>query len=279
MSSRLREHLATVLQDRSASLQGKAGSPRALDVACGDGSFTQLLHETLGHYELLVGLDIDASLLEEAEDRFADAYPSREQSLRFVSADARAIPFMTASFDIVAVSNALHHVANVAETLDEIVRVAKPGGLLLIHEMVSDRLSPPQEVARDLHHFKARIDRAYGVSHRPTYSYSELEELLRRASLRGVPLRKLRSAAYEPEAGAMDTDADGLVEDRVEFVETYAELAQELPMYPQIRKEAARLTHRLRSIGFTYPTQHLFALQKADSSELPSTGGSTGGPE
>jgi hypothetical protein len=51
------------------------------------------------------------------------------------------------------------------------------------------------------------------------------------------------------------------VEERVEFVETYTELAEALPIYPAVRKEATRLIHRLRSVGFAYPPQRVVILR------------------
>jgi len=269
MNSRLLSHVEELLGRTRAyhnAVGEGGGAPRVLDVACGDGSFTQILHEALPEYEIIIAVDVDPSLLEQGEDRFAETYPGREPSVRFVRGDAQRLSFMNTAFDVVTISNALHHVANVPETLAEILRVTKPGGAVLIHEMVSDRLSAPQQVARDLHHFKARIDRLYGVSHRPSYTRAELS-----AFLEELPAKIVARVSYDP-GGSGDEGED--IEDRVEFVETYAELAADLPSYAAIRKEATRLIHRLRSIGFAYPTQELIALTAASSTGSRAAGGS-----
>lgn len=231
------------------------GSGRIIDLACGTGSFTQVLHEVLPEYELMVGMDVDPDLLEEAEDRFADTYINGELPLRFLRGDARDIRFPSGAFDLSAMSNGLHHVANVPGALGEIRRVTAPGGRIVLHEMVRDGLSPEQEVARDLHHFKARVDRIYGVSHRPTYSREEID-----AFLRPLGLRTLHRREYLP--GDEDGEPEPSIEERVDFVEGYAELVQGLPAYPGLRREADRLVHRLRSLGFSYPPQLLLVLEK-----------------
>ncbi|NBC30486.1 MAG: methyltransferase domain-containing protein [Spirochaetes bacterium] len=262
MNEQLRGHVADLLTrsgvhepETDGRGRGAYRSTRVLDLACGDGSFTQILHEVLGSYDHLVGMDIDARLLEEARDRFADAYVGDELPVHFVFGDAREIRYSDGAFDLVSISNGLHHVANVASGLAEMLRVLRPGGALLVHEMVSDALSEAQETARDVHHFKAWIDRAYGVSHRPTYTRAEIDSFMQT-----LPVEVIDRREYVP----MDDDgaAADRVEERVEFVEDYAELARDLPFYPVVRKEVSRLTHRLRTVGFAYPPQILLAFRK-----------------
>lgn len=253
MSDQVHSRLREVLARHGGFGSAGNGEVRILDVACGDGSFTATLHEAVQHYEALIGLDVDVGLLEEAEDRFADAYAGREPPVRFLSGDARAIPFVTAAFHLSAISNGLHHVSNVPATLREMTRVTRPGGIVVVHEMVADGLSEAQQVARDTHHFKAWIDRAFGVSHRPTYTRNEIDALL--ADMNGEVLDEWE---YVP---GDDAREDGSIEERVEFVEAYTAIAEDLHIYPAVRKEATRLVHRLRSVGFAYPSQRLVVLR------------------
>jgi len=253
MNELLLAELRTALSPPTAPADGAVR--RVLDLACGTGSFTQLLHEVLGDYELMVGMDIDPDLLEEAEDRFSDAYLNEELPLRFLRGDARDIRFPSGAFDLSSMSNGLHHVANVPGALREILRVTAPGGRILLHEMVSDGLSPEQEVARDVHHFKARVDRLYGVSHRPTYSRAEID-----AFLGDLGVQTIHRQEYLP--ATEDGEREPAIEDRVDFVEGYAELLQGRPAYPLLRRDADRLVHRLRSLGFAYPPQLLVVLEK-----------------
>ncbi len=262
MSDRLGPELREALARHDGFATTGDGALRILDVACGDGSFTQTLHESVPRYELLIGIDVDGSLLEEAEDRFADAYVGREPPVRFVSGDARAIPFLPKAFHLSAISNGLHHVANVPAALSEMARVTRPGGMIVVHEMVSDGLSEAQQVARDVHHFKARVDRAFGISHRPTYSRAEMDSLL--GAMDAEVLDQWEYLPADDRNGSQERteeQTEERVEERVEFVETYTELAEALPIYPAVRKEATRLIHRLRSVGFAYPPQRVVILR------------------
>lgn len=56
------------------------------------------------------------------------------QAPEFVEADAQALPFASDSFDIVAVAFGLRNVANTVTGIDEMVRVAAPGGRVAILE-------------------------------------------------------------------------------------------------------------------------------------------------
>lgn len=54
------------------------------------------------------------------------------QKMRYVQAPSEKMPFETGHFDVVSSINSLDHVDNVDETIREIVRVLKPGGLFLL---------------------------------------------------------------------------------------------------------------------------------------------------
>jgi SAM-dependent methyltransferase len=61
-------------------------------------------------------------------------------NLRYVAADAHALPFEDASFDTVIALAMLHHVASPSRVIREMHRVRRPGGTLLIVE--PNRLNP-----------------------------------------------------------------------------------------------------------------------------------------
>jgi ubiquinone/menaquinone biosynthesis C-methylase UbiE len=58
-----------------------------------------------------------------------DAWRAR-RGARFACADARALPFADASFDLIASTALLEHVAGVEAAVCEMVRVTRPGGLI-----------------------------------------------------------------------------------------------------------------------------------------------------
>jgi ubiquinone/menaquinone biosynthesis C-methylase UbiE len=74
---------------------------------------------------------------------------------QLVEGDAAALPFETASFDVVATARTLHHVPRPELVLAEAVRVLRPGGTLL----VVDQLAPVDPIAAiELNRFERARD-------------------------------------------------------------------------------------------------------------------------
>jgi demethylmenaquinone methyltransferase/2-methoxy-6-polyprenyl-1,4-benzoquinol methylase len=113
--------------------QGRPGA-RALDLCCGTGDVTF----TLAHQGLeVVGLDFSEPMLAVARERSRTQSPqakvsSQAFSVTFLKGDAQQIPFPDASFVIVTISYGLRNLADWERGLQEMQRVAKPGGRLLI---------------------------------------------------------------------------------------------------------------------------------------------------
>lgn len=150
-------------------------TPRILDVGCGVGNFIHLLLETGLTDASIVGIDMHAPSIEAAKRHFASL-----PNVTFVHGDILSSPLEHASFDIVCLSNTLHHLEQPKQVFAAMRRLLKPGGALLINEMISDGLSKAQISHRKLHHFAAEIDRHVGVYHAPTYAKQTLERKLRR---------------------------------------------------------------------------------------------------
>jgi len=139
--------------------------PRILDVGCGVGNFIHLLLETGVKDATFVGIDVSKGAVAAARGHFAD-----HPAIAFVEGDVLTAPLQSGSFDIVCLSNTLHHLEKPEAVFARMKELLKPGGALLINEMVSDHLTPAQLSHRKLHHFAAEIDRLMGVYHAPTYT-------------------------------------------------------------------------------------------------------------
>ncbi len=100
-----------------------------LDNMCGTGVFLDALSRD---FEFVVGADISLDMVQRTS---ADA---RKQVKGLVCADADRLPFADASFDVVNVRGALHHVNPVHTALREMRRVLRPGGLAIISEPCDD---------------------------------------------------------------------------------------------------------------------------------------------
>ena len=101
-----------------------AGFERVLDAGCGS---SRVLSTDSG----LVGLDIDLSRL-----RYARRYGNR-----LVHGSILALPFADAAFDCVICSQVIQHMPPEARLFDELLRVLKPGGRLVLGTPDFDRRS------------------------------------------------------------------------------------------------------------------------------------------
>lgn len=97
-----------------------AGS-RVLDVACGSGNVA--LAAARRHAEV-VGIDYVPSLLDRARERAA----AERLAIDFREADAEALPFPDASFDVVLSAFGVMFAPNQERTAAELLRVCKRGG-------------------------------------------------------------------------------------------------------------------------------------------------------
>jgi ubiquinone/menaquinone biosynthesis C-methylase UbiE len=99
---------------------------RVLDLGCGAGTYVRLL-ATLGHR--VVGLDYSLPSLARAVD--AD----RAGQGRYLAAEAYALPFEGEAFDMVVCIGLLQAVGHPERALDEMVRVLRPGGILVVEAL------------------------------------------------------------------------------------------------------------------------------------------------
>jgi ubiquinone/menaquinone biosynthesis C-methylase UbiE len=122
-------------------------APLVLDVATGTGRLPRALLRQPPFEGRVVGLDLSRRMLREAVRRtvqFADR-------LTFIWQDARSLPFDGDTFDAVVCLEALEFTPNAREVLTELVRVLRPGGVLLTTNRVGRdaKLLPGRVFPRD----------------------------------------------------------------------------------------------------------------------------------
>ena len=111
---------------------------RLLEIGCGSGAaLLELAHRLRPAY--VAGVDIDASLIEGARRRFADA--NVRVDLRHV--DIRTLPFDEESFDVVIDFGTCYHIGRPSRALREVSRVLRRGGLFVHETPVSQLLAHP----------------------------------------------------------------------------------------------------------------------------------------
>ncbi len=214
---------------------------KILDIATGRGDFLLLLQENLGAFGTGIGVDVKSS-----EDWESDKFS--EQPITFMQMDASKLDFGDASFDLVSISNSLHHLPDPCQTLAEMVRVLKPGGHFILYEMYTDNQTPEQQTHTLLHQWWGKIDTAAGICHRSPYTRDELIKLIECSELGHWQILDdvdLSGDAFDPETFAiLDKNIDNY-------------LAK--TKNADLINEGVSLRLRLQTIGFQSATE-LFAL-------------------
>ena len=104
-------------------LAGIAPGTRALDVCCGTGDIAFALRDSGAS---VTGLDFSVPMLRVARARVSSPAPL------FLHGDAQHLPFPDNTFDAVTVGYGLRNLASWQRGLEEMRRVAKPGGRVLV---------------------------------------------------------------------------------------------------------------------------------------------------
>jgi demethylmenaquinone methyltransferase/2-methoxy-6-polyprenyl-1,4-benzoquinol methylase len=107
--------------------QVKAGD-RALDLCCGTGDIAFALAQRGAE---TVGLDFSEKMLEVAQARLKNS-KTKTLNLKFLHGDAQQLPFPDNSFDAVTVGYGLRNLSSWEKGVEEMFRVAKPGGRIVI---------------------------------------------------------------------------------------------------------------------------------------------------
>lgn len=117
------------LRQMLAALPIKPGD-RALDVACGDGAYSGWLKEIVGATGSVTALDLDPAWLSVTKRNCA----ARRVEVNVVEANAEQLPFDDNGFDLVWCAQSLYSLPNTEAAIREMVRVARPGGVVAVLE-------------------------------------------------------------------------------------------------------------------------------------------------
>jgi ubiquinone/menaquinone biosynthesis C-methylase UbiE len=161
-----------------ARLADVGASSRVLDVATGTGSQARAFAARAG---TVIGIDISDAML-----RVASRKPSMS-NLTFRKADATALPFADARFDLSCISFALHEMPLSVRrrVLAEMVRVTRPAGTIII----VDYGRPPGAGGAIFHAIVKLFERDHYVD----FVRSDLPGLLDQA---GIDVREDRPALW-----------------------------------------------------------------------------------
>lgn len=143
---------------------------RALDVATGGG------HTALAvapHAGQVVASDLTPKMLAAAEEHIRS---KGVENVSFALADAEALPFDDASFDIVTCRIAPHHFGDVQAFVNEVARVLRPGGRFVLMDSIG-----PED--NDLDAFINELEARRDPTHVRSYRLSEWFAFIESAGL------------------------------------------------------------------------------------------------
>ncbi len=143
---------------------------KGLDIATGRGEFIAFLRNIFSNISEFTGIDTHSRILEIAKKTFSDC--------DFRQMNAYQLDYPDSTFELVSISNSLHHLDEPTRVLKEMYRVLDKNGLLIIREMLSDNgQTNAQKSHIMVHHLSAEVDKLLGRVHNQTFSEEEVIKL------------------------------------------------------------------------------------------------------
>jgi len=136
---------------------------KILDIATGKGQFIKVLLDIFPDASF-TGIDPNEESLNLAKESF------QNNNIRFLQMGAEKLNFEDNTFNLVSISNGLHHLPQLETSI-------------VISELVSDNLSPAQENQKFYHHLKSYTDRITGNFHHETWKKQEILDMTRKNSI------------------------------------------------------------------------------------------------
>jgi SAM-dependent methyltransferase len=185
------EHVARLLAPGGEPVRGLA-----LDVGCGPGQIPILMAQRWPALRI-TGLDGAPAMIAQARRAAAEAGVAIAFQVLHLAPEpgeaAGPLPFAEGSFDLVTCNSVLHHVGDPVFLLDELARVAKPAGAVLLRD-----LKRPAGPLFTLHerwfgrHYAGEMRRLYAASLGAAYTPAELQQILSRSRLNDGRARVFR---------------------------------------------------------------------------------------
>lgn len=172
-----------------ADLHLPAGS-RGLDAGCGVGLYAQWLSTAIGPYGQVIGIDSGEERIAAAQHLLQGDITSGRVQVR--QGDITALDLADQSLDWVWCCNVLHHIANPVLALQELQRVLRPGGWVIIKEsQVANALFLPghPELERLLQRAEIQCSRAEAGAQSFQERRQRTPESMRQAGLTDITMR------------------------------------------------------------------------------------------
>lgn len=212
--------------------------PMVLDVATGNGNFARHLRTEYRGIGTITAIDVSWKGLQRSIEAIR-----KINDMNTACMNAAEMAFPSSSFDMVCISNSLHHMARLDDTLAEMMRVLKPGGYFLAREMYRDNQTEAQMTHVLMHEWWASIDTLKGVPHFSTFSR---ERILGTTGALG--LNELITCDYS------NLDSDPMDKDILDHIsgaiDTYIGKTGDIEDNSKLIRVGKQLRERLYDVGF-----------------------------
>lgn len=225
-------------------------SPRILDIGSGKGDFISLIDYIYQDYQEIIGIDIVDYLLEMDESAFKN-----NPKIKWMDKDVLETNFPKESFDIISMSNTLHHIKDIQSFFNQMVRLLKPNGMLIISELMTDAdLNNKQISHRLLHSFVAKLDHEYNKVHSQVFTKENIFQAIDMFSpLPVVDSWQLHTVPFEEEITLKDLYA---------VIDRLLENVKDSKNYELYEKEAIEIKKHLKENGFSFANTLCVILKK-----------------
>jgi SAM-dependent methyltransferase len=227
-----------------------------LDVATGEGNFIKTLVGNLKKYQEIIGID-------KIEYTKTDGSIFHLEKVTFLQMDAEKLGFGGKSFDTVCISSSLHHLKDIQKVVEEMKRVLKPGGYLIIRETHQDIQIEAQLTDMYLHHWVAEIDTTLGFTHNRTFSRQEIIDLVGRLGIYSEKVYERSNLDLDP----MNEDA---IKDTEGIIDRYIRYAEGLSRYRTFQQRGEELRQQLYRVGVQWEPE-LIIIGKVHSGQVSRT--------
>ncbi|HTV56717.1 MAG TPA: class I SAM-dependent methyltransferase, partial [Terriglobia bacterium] len=146
-----------------------------LDVGCGNGNLLALLNDGV---RSLAGADLSPEMIKQARAKLGDRVDLK-------IADSEALPWESGAFDALSCTDSFHHYPNPQKVLEEMRRVLKPAG----HLVIADPWAP--QPFRWIVNFFFKFGKSGDVK---LYSMEEWRPLIEASGFKVVRLERHKSS-------------------------------------------------------------------------------------
>jgi len=213
-------------------------APQVLDVATGRGNFAGFLRDEYRGMGVITGIDFDWQVLGKSGKFHKDI-----DNFLPVCMNSSEIAFPAETFDMVCISNSLHHLTELTATLEEMKRVLRSGGFFLVNEMYCDDQTESQMTHVLMHEWWASIDMQLGTPHFSTFPKAGILRLCEELGLDELITSDYSSLQSDPKDKEVLNHVNGAID-------MYLSKAENISNNSDLVERGEELRERLLRTGF-----------------------------